>query len=97
MGTGSFPVAKLPRLGVGHPPHIAPRLKEEQSCTSAPLWAFVASSKENFNFTFGLRRQVVGCIEINVTRVNVPGTRDGNGCEGVNVLTFIVSLQRKRI
>ena len=29
MGTGSFPGVKRPGLGVGHPPHLAPRLKKE--------------------------------------------------------------------
>jgi len=28
-GTGSFPVVKRPVRGVDHPPHLAPRLKEE--------------------------------------------------------------------
>ena len=29
MGTGSFPGVKRPGRGVDHPPHLAPRLKEE--------------------------------------------------------------------
>ena len=29
MGTGSFPRVKRPVRGFGHPPHLAPRLKEE--------------------------------------------------------------------
>jgi len=29
MGTGSFPRVKQPGRGVDHPPHLAPRLKEE--------------------------------------------------------------------
>jgi hypothetical protein len=29
VGTGAFPVVKRPGRGVDHPPHIAPRLKEE--------------------------------------------------------------------
>ena len=29
MGTGSFPWVKRPGRGVDHPPHIAPRFKEE--------------------------------------------------------------------
>jgi hypothetical protein len=29
MGTGSFPGVKRPGRGVDHPPHIAPRLKNE--------------------------------------------------------------------
>jgi len=32
--------------------------------------------------------QVVPCDEVNVTRVNVPGTRDGNDCQRVNVFAF---------
>ena len=29
MGTGSFPWVKRPGRGVEHPPHLAPRMKEE--------------------------------------------------------------------
>ncbi len=29
MGTGSFPGVKRPGRGVDHPPHLAPKLKEE--------------------------------------------------------------------
>jgi hypothetical protein len=29
MGNGTFPVVKRPGRGVDHPPHLAPRLKEE--------------------------------------------------------------------
>ena len=29
MGTGSFPEVKRPGRGVGHPPHLAPRLRKE--------------------------------------------------------------------
>ena len=36
MGIGSFPGVKRQRRGVDHPPHLAPRLKKEQSYTSAP-------------------------------------------------------------
>ena len=37
MGTGSFPGVKLLGRGVDHQhPHLAPRLKEEYSYTSAP-------------------------------------------------------------
>jgi hypothetical protein len=36
MGTGSFPGEERPGRGVDHPPHLAPRLKEEQSYTSTP-------------------------------------------------------------
>ena len=36
MGTGSFLGVKRPGRGVDHPPHLAPRLKEEQSYISAP-------------------------------------------------------------
>jgi hypothetical protein len=50
----------------------------------------VACSRVNFTFTFSieLRMQVVRCDEVNVTRVNVPGTRDGNDCQRVNVFAF---------
>jgi len=33
-------------------PHLAPRLKEEQSYTSASLWAFVACSSVTVAFIF---------------------------------------------
>jgi len=36
MGTGSFPGLKRPVRYVGHPPHLAPRLKKEKSYTSTP-------------------------------------------------------------
>ena len=53
MGTGSFPGVKRLRRGVGHPLHLAPRLKKEYSYTSTPLWAFVACSRAaNFPVTF---------------------------------------------
>jgi len=35
-GTGSLPRVKRPEPGVDHPPHLAPRLKKEYSCTSIP-------------------------------------------------------------
>jgi len=44
MCAGSFPGVKRPVRGVDLSPHLAPRLKEESSYTSAPLWAFVACS-----------------------------------------------------
>jgi hypothetical protein len=38
MGTGAFPGVKRPGRGVDQPPHLAPRLKKEQSYTStSPL------------------------------------------------------------
>jgi hypothetical protein len=36
MGTGSFLGVKRPGYSVDHPPHLAPRLKEEYSYTSTP-------------------------------------------------------------
>jgi hypothetical protein len=48
----SLPGVKRPARGVDHPPHLAPRLKREQSYTSTPHWAFVACSRVNFTFTF---------------------------------------------
>jgi len=36
MCTGSFSGVKRPGRGVDHPPHLAPRLKKEQSYTSNP-------------------------------------------------------------
>jgi hypothetical protein len=37
MGTGFLPGVKRPGRGHGHPPHLAPRLKKEYSCTSTPF------------------------------------------------------------
>ena len=37
MGTGSVPGVKQRGRGVDHPPHLAPRLKEEYSYTSTPI------------------------------------------------------------
>ena len=48
----SYPGIKRQGRGVDHTPHLGPRLKKEQSCTSTPLWAFVACSSVNFTFTF---------------------------------------------
>jgi hypothetical protein len=36
IGTGSFPGVKRPGRVVGHPPHLAPRLKKEYGYTSTP-------------------------------------------------------------
>ena len=36
MGTGSFPEVKRPVRSADHPPHLAPRLKEEYSYTCSP-------------------------------------------------------------
>jgi hypothetical protein len=52
MGTGFFPGVKRPGRGVEHPPHLRPKLKEEKSYNSTPLWAFVACFRVNFTFTF---------------------------------------------
>ena len=51
MGTGSFAGVKRPWRGVDHPPHLVSRLKKEYSLPLLPLWAFVAYSRVNFNFT----------------------------------------------
>jgi hypothetical protein len=49
MDTGSFPEVRRPGCGVDHPPHLAPRLKKEDSYTSTPpLWAFLACSRVSF-------------------------------------------------
>jgi hypothetical protein len=47
VGTGSFPGVKWPGRGVVHPPHLAPRLKKEWSCTSTLPWAIVACYRMN--------------------------------------------------
>jgi hypothetical protein len=50
----SFQGVKRPERGVGYTHthiHLAPRLEKEYSCTSTPLWAFVASYTVNFTFT----------------------------------------------
>jgi len=36
VGTGSFPELERPVRAVGHSPHLAPRLRKEQSYTSSP-------------------------------------------------------------
>ena len=36
VGSGYFPGVKRPERGVGHPPHLGPRLKKEYSDTSTP-------------------------------------------------------------
>ena len=53
MGTGSFPGVKRQERGVDHPPHLAPRLKEEYSYTSAPPLGFVVCSGVKFTFLAG--------------------------------------------
>jgi hypothetical protein len=40
IGTATFPGLKRPRRGVYHPPHLAPRLKKERSCTTTPPLGF---------------------------------------------------------
>jgi len=45
------PEVKRPGRVVDHPPHLAPRLKEEWSYSLFPLSAFVACSMVNINFT----------------------------------------------
>jgi hypothetical protein len=61
MGTGSFPGSKRPGRDVDHPPHLAPRLKEDQSygISVLPLWGFVAYSRVNSAFFFYLDRNWV--------------------------------------
>jgi hypothetical protein len=39
-GTGSFPGVKRPECGVDNPPHLAPWVKKEWSCTSTPHLGF---------------------------------------------------------
>jgi hypothetical protein len=56
MSTGFFPGVKRPGRDVDHPPHLAPRFKEEHSYNCTPHWAFVACSRANF-FYF-VRKQV---------------------------------------
>ena len=48
MSTGPFPAVKRLGLGVDHPPHLAPRFKEERSYNYTPLWNFVDCSRPNF-------------------------------------------------
>ena len=49
--TQVFPGGKEAGAWRNHPPHLAPRLKKEQSYTSTPLWAFMACSRVKFTFT----------------------------------------------
>ena len=47
MGTGSFPGVKRPGRDVGHPPHLAPRLKKGCSIPPLPLgssWPVLGSN-----------------------------------------------------
>jgi hypothetical protein len=39
---------KAAGASVDHPPHLAPKLKKEQSYTSNPLWAFMACCRVTF-------------------------------------------------
>ena len=39
MDTGSFPAVKRSGRDLNHPPHLAPRLKKEQSYSSTPSWS----------------------------------------------------------
>jgi len=48
MGTRSFPAVRRPGRGVDHPPHIAPRLRNNRAIPVLPLWVFVACSGVNF-------------------------------------------------
>jgi len=51
MGTGLFPRGKAAgRLCWPLIPHLAPRLKEEKSCTLLSHWAFMACSTVKFIF-----------------------------------------------
>jgi hypothetical protein len=52
MGTWSFPGAKRPERGVDHPPHLAPKSKEEYSYTSTPPLGLRGLSRVNITFTF---------------------------------------------
>ena len=52
MGTKSLSLGvRRPVCGVYHPPHLAPGLKKEYSCTSStPLWPFMVCTRVNFTF-----------------------------------------------
>ena len=50
VGTGSVPLVKRPGRGVGHPPHLAPRLKKSRIIPLHLLWNFVACCRGNFAF-----------------------------------------------
>ena len=65
MGTGSFLGVKLRGVALITQPHTAPRLKEEYSYTSAPLWAFVACSRENFTFSFYIDKSRIAVNPLN--------------------------------
>ena len=53
MGTGSLPgIKRAGGLVLATHSHLAPRLKEEYSYTSVPLWAFVACYRVTFTFYF---------------------------------------------
>ena len=48
----TFPGVKRPGRAVDHYPHLAPRLKKEQSYISTHLWIFMACSRVNFSSNF---------------------------------------------
>jgi hypothetical protein len=60
MGTGSFPGVNRLGGGVDHPPPSTAELKS-RAVPLLPLWAFVASSRLTFTFTWvvALRRLLV--------------------------------------
>jgi len=52
---GLFPRVKRPGRGADHPPSSSAEVKERVAILLLPLWAFVASSRVNFTFTFTYR------------------------------------------
>ena len=47
---GTFPGVKRARLGVNHPPHVAPTLKKAYIYTSTHLWDFLTCYSAKFTF-----------------------------------------------
>ena len=63
----SFPGVKQLGRGVGHPPHLAPRLKKGHSYTPTPPCAFMAYSRVTFTFTSHTASNTAACTQSDAT------------------------------
>jgi len=69
MDTGSFSWIKRPGRGVDHPPHLAPRLRKEQSYTSTPplgLRGLLYGKLYLYLLPYGISHSVLGFTSDNV-------------------------------
>ena len=56
MSTRSLSLGeKRPGRGFNHHLHLVLKLKEDESHTSTPIWAFVACYRQTLHFTFSIR------------------------------------------